>query len=205
MARKITKIVLHHSASPRDLPIGKSLVSFDRNHYNRIYKKHKQPLSWTERKYIAYHYVISWDWKVAKTRNLDKVWYHASDRKVNRESIWICLTGNFDKEKPSERQEASLKKLVSRLQSMTGGLTVHWHNEYARKTCPWRNMNFILAIFKTMWFYKDIYEEEFGDKEDKIFKDPEGAVERIVKSTHPYEEIIYLNAILAERLNANRD
>jgi len=204
MSRNIKKIVLHHSATPRDLSLAKSLTSFNNNHKKRLYEKHKQPLSWTERKYIAYHYVISWDGTTIKTRSLDKVWYHASDRKINRESIGICLTGNFDEENPTKQQVSSLKKLISKLRSMQGGLTVHWHNEYVPKTCPGRNMNFMLSIFKTMTFYKDIYQAEFGEKQDKVFKDPEGAVKRIIKSSDPYGEIVYLIAILAERLDADR-
>ena len=37
--RKIDKIVIHHSVTPRDLSLDKSISSFDRTHKARLHKE----------------------------------------------------------------------------------------------------------------------------------------------------------------------
>lgn len=133
--RKIEKIVIHHSVTPRTQDLGKSLSSFDRTHSERLHKE-VNSLGW----HIAYHYVI-WDTgEIVETRSHDEVGYHASNWTINNTSLWICLVGNFDEDKPSEKQLIALWKLIRELQDKYDGLTIHFHNEYSSKSCPWKNV-----------------------------------------------------------------
>jgi len=147
MTRKITKIIIHHSVTPRNLELEKSLKSFNNSHKIRLYKKHNQPLSWTKFPYIAYHFVISEDWEIKNTRLLKNIWYHASNLKINNESIGICLCWNFDKEKPSNEQYKVLNNLIRKLKTELWELEVEPHNKYASyKTCPGKNFDMSLAV-----------------------------------------------------------
>ena len=108
--RKITNIVIHHSVTPRDLQLEQQISSFDRTHKARLH-----PVANKYGLHIAYHYVISGDGNYKKTRGLDEIGYHAGNWAVNKKSIGICLCGNFDIEKPSEEQIATLNRILKEL------------------------------------------------------------------------------------------
>jgi len=91
---------------------------------------------------IAYHYYIHTDWSIYETRLHESEWRANSNRQVNREAINIVLHGNFDVEKPTKQQYLSLQKVIWELFMMYGRLSIHWHNEFSPKTCPWRNFDF---------------------------------------------------------------
>jgi len=132
--REINRIVVHHSATKQP-NIYKCVTSFNRSHKLRL---HPNP-NWYWY-HIAYHYLIGYDWKIIKTRPLKEVGYHASNLKVNKTSIWICLTWNFDKEIPTDAQYKALIELILELKTWFN-ITIHWHNEFSNKTCPWTNFN----------------------------------------------------------------
>lgn len=135
--RKITKICVHHSLTPRDLAIEKSLSSFNNSHRLRLTGMTHSGTNWP---HIAYHYIISGEGDVVETRLLEKIGWHASNWNVNRESIGICLTGNFDVEAPSKEQRAQLERLIRKLKKQFPAIeSVHGHREFARKTCPGAN------------------------------------------------------------------
>ena len=198
--RTIKKIVIHHSLTPRDLDINKSISSFNRSHKSRLHPRKNQ--LWY---HIAYHYIISWNGDVAPTRWLEEVWYHAWNLKINKESIWICLTGNFDVTKPSKAQLVSLWKLIKRLNKMFGSLTIHWHREFAPKTCPWNNFDLSVIDEYIMLFYEKLWKENFAQipEKDRAFKSPEQFIERIkdLSIDDKFSEMTYLLAIIAEKIN----
>ena len=199
MSRVIKKIVVHHSVTPRDLELEKSIKSFDNNHAERLHKT-KNRLGF----HIAYHYVIAWNGSYKKTRMWGEIWYHASNKKINNESIWICLTWNFDTEKPTKAQYASLNKIIDEIKVVYPDITIHWHNEYASKSCPWHNFDFTQLQNIIMLFYeklrKDNYEKT--DKEKRVFKEPKAFIDRIkdLSIDEKFSELTYLVAILAEKL-----
>ena len=139
--RKITKIVLHHSVSPRDAALEASLKSFNRTHHERLVKGAGMPLSKIGTiDSIAYHYVIAGNGDYAATRQLADIGYHASNWQVNKESIGICITGNFDEEYPTEEQYKTLFSLIGR--DRFKGCTIHTHHEFkASKSCPGKNVD----------------------------------------------------------------
>jgi N-acetyl-anhydromuramyl-L-alanine amidase AmpD len=138
--RHINEIVIHHSVTPRNLSLERSVVSFNATHKVRLYQKYQQPLGGTDTPYIAYHYVVSEDGRHQATRQLSTMGYHASNWKVNQQSIGICLTGNFDTEKPSEAQLATLAELIKGLKlEFPDIVKVSGHRHYASKSCPGKN------------------------------------------------------------------
>jgi len=140
--REITKIVIHHSLTPRDQDIETAMASFDRNHKVRLYEEYQQPISNSEYKYIAYHYCIGGDGTVRAGRSLDVPGYHASNYAVNLESIGICLLGNFDKERPTKEQIEALKNLVKDMKREFPAIDeVSGHRDYASKSCPGDNFD----------------------------------------------------------------
>jgi len=166
LMRKINKIVIHHSITPRDLDIKKSVNSFNNSHKARL---HPKP-NWYWY-HIAYHFVIWWDWTVVKTRPLKEIWYHASNYSVNKESIWICLTWNFDKEEPSEKQYLALKKIIVDLRNEFWKLAIHWHKDFANKSCPWILFDFILLnnLLSMSNKYLDQLQSKIKDWYEPIF------------------------------------
>jgi len=143
--RTINTVVIHHSVTSRDLPLQKSINSFSQNHKDRL----NQPISNETWLYVAYHYVIAWDGSRQKTRWLDEIWYHASDWDVNKESIWICFTWNFDEEHPSESQIKTWSRLLSEIFKKYPNVKVIWHRDvpWVTKTCPWKNF-YITSLYK---------------------------------------------------------
>lgn len=129
--RKIRKVVVHHSAVKQP-NINKLITSIERRHKNVL--EQKPDRNWS---YVAYHYIIGVNGEIKQTRDEASIGYHASNRRVNQESLWIMLSGNFDVGKPSERQLKSLYKLIRRLDRRYN-FTIHFHRDFVNKSCPWK-------------------------------------------------------------------
>lgn len=131
MPRLISEIVVHHSITPRDQTLAKSIASFDYNHSVRLHPE-KNKLGY----HVAYHYVIGGkgDWK--QTRAEDEIGFHASNLTVNKRSIGICLVGNFDVESPSPSQLWALRDIIKAIKGRHFIKEVSGHRKYAKKSCP---------------------------------------------------------------------
>lgn len=127
MARKITEIILHCSATKEGQNYKASDI--DRWHKNQGWKC------------IGYNYVIDLDGTVEKGRDIDDIPAHCTGH--NKNSIGICYIGGCDtnnkaKDTRTQQQKESMYKLVDQLMWKYGvTLTnVHCHNEFANKACP---------------------------------------------------------------------
>lgn len=192
MSRQIRKIVIHHSVSPRDQTLEKSIQSFDRNHAQRLHTT-KNSLGY----HIAYHWVVAWDWSYRQTRGDHEIGYHASNYDVNKDSIGICLTGNFDVEQPAKAQYESVKKIIKKYPDTT----VHGHNQFASKSCPGKNLDFNKLLDM---FYKELWEKHIEDKvkvEDRNFKYPEAFSKNTegLSIEDKMQELVYLMAFLFDK------
>ena len=125
--RPINKIIIHCSATPEGRDVKTKEI-----------KKWHLDSGWRD---IGYHYVIELDGKVVKGRPVELVGAHCVGQ--NKFSIGICYVGGMDKSmsKPkdtrTEEQKESIIKLIKKLRSSFGDLTVHGHNEYnPNKACP---------------------------------------------------------------------
>lgn len=82
---------------------------------------------------IGYHYVIEKDGTIVHGRPEHVEGAH--EPKVNKKSIGICLSGNFDATLPTIEQTASLKVLLKDINSRYTIREISPHRRYASKTC----------------------------------------------------------------------
>lgn len=124
--RKITKIIVHCSATPegRDCTV----ADIDRWHRQRGWKG------------IGYHYVIYRDGSVHTGRNETEIGAHCAGHNTN--SIGVCYIGGMTadnkraKDTRTPAQRKALRELVAKLQAKYPGATLHGHREFAAKACP---------------------------------------------------------------------
>ncbi|MFH1228752.1 MAG: peptidoglycan recognition family protein [Planctomycetota bacterium] len=136
-------IVIHHSATNKG-----SAKIFD--NYHRGEKGLVEGL--------AYHFVIgngtnSKDGQVETSIRWEKqiAGIHCWDGKMNHQSIGICLVGNFDDKKPTEKQISALLKLLAELCKKynipNSNIVVHRDVDKGETNCPGKN--FSLDTIKT--------------------------------------------------------
>lgn len=201
------KIVVHHSATQRDQDLMKSVSSFDKNHKERLGSP-KSKLGY----HVAYHFVIAGDWSHLQCRDIDEIARHASNMIVNNSSIWICFTGNFDTETPSEAQLRKFVKIRQYLEKELWSLPIHFHNEYAAKSCPGKNMTHEL-IQKALLFgsnehseFSTLYKAVF-EGENRTFMLPDQAIKQLEEvylqegGVWLIKELVYLIAILTTKID----
>lgn len=116
--KSTTRIIIHHSASA-DV----SAATIHRWHLDK---------GWSG---IGYHYVIRKNGSIERGRPEESRGAHATS--ANSDSIGICLTGNFNEEKPSQDQLNALlwliKDLRKRYKKM---LSVIGHKDVMATACP---------------------------------------------------------------------
>lgn len=104
--RTITGIVIHHSAS-RD---GVSARNIDEWHKSRSWKG------------IGYHYVVRHNGPIQEGRDININGAHTKGR--NKNTIGICVSGNFSENNPLDRkyrdQMIAVANLVNRLRDIYG-------------------------------------------------------------------------------------
>ena len=124
-SREIKRIIIHHSASPRDTTT-KDMI--DGWHRARGFKG------------IGYHYVIEKAGQVVRGRPLTASGAHCLADGANRDSIGICLVGNnlVKAHRWNQPQLDSLMKLLNDLTTQFGDLPVFGHREVegANTLCP---------------------------------------------------------------------
>jgi len=131
--RKINKVYTHHSGSPRDT-----------TSVGMIKKWHKEKGF----PHIGYHFILPNDGKIKNTLTINRSGYHAYDEKNNidgnKDSIGICLTGNFMIEFPSNAQIYSLisllKKLLTRFPHLDIDDDILGHSDFEPTKCPGKNL-----------------------------------------------------------------
>lgn len=136
--RKITKIIVHCSATPE----GKDVKT------ETIRDWHVSGNHWKD---IGYHYVIELDGSIHKGRDESAVGAHCSGQNAN--SIGVCYVGGVakdgktPKDTRTEAQKQSLIELLKRLKEKYPNATIHGHREFAAKACP---------SFDAKYEYKDL-------------------------------------------------
>ncbi|MDO9464386.1 MAG: N-acetylmuramoyl-L-alanine amidase [bacterium] len=130
-SRKWKYIIIHHSATD-----GGSSLSFDRYHLRR---------GWDS---IGYHFVINngsqgkddGQIEVSPRWLKQKNGAHCNAGNMNERSIGICLVGDFNKERVSEKQMASLAYLVNILRKYykipKNNIMGHGQVSGAKTECP---------------------------------------------------------------------
>ena len=131
MARIIKKIIIHHTASGRDIT---TLEMVDAWHKAR-WPQFKSSLGFC----VGYHWLIGANW-IRQTRSNDEEGAHTYG--FNADSIGICLTGNFETETPTQYQLDELRKLVLTLLGQYGlqEKDIYCHRDLTATLCPGRNL-----------------------------------------------------------------
>lgn len=124
-------IVIHHAGFPN--------VDKDSS-AEEIHKFHQETNGWAG---IGYHYVIRKDGRIEQGRRPNAVGAHAYHH--NKNSVGICVAGNFDIGKPTAAQFDSLKLLTAwlcqrhNLDPMRKGVIVG-HKDLNDTACPGKNL-----------------------------------------------------------------
>lgn len=122
------KIIVHHTGGTDKYPLA------DTSHHTAqiIENWHLSLPGWIG---IGYHYVIHKDGEVWKGR--PEHVHGAHSKADNKDSIGICLSGNFDATLPTLAQEKSLKELLNSLSEKysIGKDKIVPHRHSANKTC----------------------------------------------------------------------
>jgi N-acetyl-anhydromuramyl-L-alanine amidase AmpD len=112
------RIVIHHSASPTSTTI----EQVDQWHRNQGFAM------------VGYHYFIEQDGEVKKGRPDWAVGAHALS--ANKDSIGICLAGDFTDSLPTSEQIESIVSLIERLRKLYGEIPVVRHSDVDATACP---------------------------------------------------------------------
>ena len=115
-------LVFHHTASDN-----MSVQAFNESHKNK---------GWGG---IGYHYYIRKDGTIYKGRPEEAVGAHAIGK--NRDSIGICLEGNFENTKPTEKQINSLVKLSTDMIIKYNLDSTLGHKDVYNTLCPGKNFS----------------------------------------------------------------
>lgn len=120
---EIRLVVVHHSATPSGTP--RAFARF-----------HVETRGWPG---IGYHFVVGKKGELWRTNALTTVSYHA--RGHNRESVGVCLGGDFSEAPPSAIQLAALEGLLRWLVAKLPGRRIVFHRDIVpTTTCPGAQM-----------------------------------------------------------------
>jgi N-acetyl-anhydromuramyl-L-alanine amidase AmpD len=112
------RIIIHHTASTRDL----TLEEIRSMHMGR---------GWSD---VGYHYYIRKDGSTSQGRKENVQGAHASGN--NKDTIGICLSGDFTQEYPTTAQIRSCNALIWNLKLRYDIKDVVGHNEVGNTLCP---------------------------------------------------------------------
>ena len=155
--RKITRVIIHHTVTSRDATV----ADIDRMHKRRNwgsasvpYWASKSPLGY----YVQYHYLITSDGKVTQCQEEKTASWHAGN--ANFDSIGVCMTGNFQNEMPTKKQQDSLRELL-----LKKGLSIQLHRDVKATACPGKNItmewvnNLLSKMEKTYYIKSELRNE----------------------------------------------
>ena len=131
--RDVFKIIVHHTASPRDTTV------------SQIRDWHVNGNGWSD---IGYHYIILGDGTLERGRSINKTGAHCKGH--NKGSIGICVTGNTSQEPPTTAQVESLfgtlKMLLEDYNLQRSD--VYGHRDFGATECPGDWLYTLLQQFK---------------------------------------------------------
>lgn len=147
--RKIDHVVFHHGAGA-DYDMDQALKVYQDTHHKNLYKTYNQPrIPHSKYPDIAYHIIVAKDkWDIVRPFEIEA--YHASDRRINRRSLGICITGNYDNQTLSQEKYTMLCQAIAYIKHNYPAVTT-WscHRKYANKTCP--GINITDHLLKKAW------------------------------------------------------
>jgi hypothetical protein len=186
MMLPIKYIAIHHSATPQDWTMAKTIKAIDDSHKRKLHR-YKNSLGY----HIAYHYIIDKDGKEKQTRSENEIGYHCGNWYANQQSLAIMLIGNFDKEEPTQKQIETLANLVDRLKRKYAikPEDIQGHRKFRATACPGGNLTdkeiqaiaegeLLTSKFKPSDWAKEAWEEAVEDEFVKKESNPHGFLTR---------------------------
>lgn len=123
--REIKTIVIHHSGNTDTV--------------EKIRKLHVEINGWDD---IGYHFMITKNGKILRGRYLNIEGAHVFG--FNKDSIGVCLLGNFDREFINDKQKHSLTELLEKLTKKFNidKNDIKFHRDFPNvaKSCPGKNI-----------------------------------------------------------------
>ncbi len=99
----------------------------------------------------SYNWVITADGILHESRPQNLVGGHCRPDRMNYRSLGICLTGNFQKEHPTEKQMQTLRGIINQLKKIynipTENVLGHKEVKWAITACPGTHL---MAFIKTI-------------------------------------------------------
>lgn len=142
-------IVIHHTAVPQ-----KPQMTFAAKLRNlQAFSQREEALAdgrmkpaWAD---LPYHYYIDWSGAVAEGRDV-RFKGDTNTRYETAGHIQVVLEGNFDTERPTDAQIASLRELVARLQKewRLPSDAISAHRDHAQTNCPGKNL---AVLIPSLW------------------------------------------------------
>lgn len=93
---------------------------------------------------IGYHYVIDKLGNIFQTNYIDTISYNVGPQ--NPKVIGICVKGNYDKEKLTEKQKQALINLIGLLRVIVGYKPVKGHYEFKATDCPGQDIKDFIKL-----------------------------------------------------------
>ena len=126
---------------------------------------------------IGYQFVIRADGSIERGRAEDLIGAHAGAG-ANGDSIGVCLTGDFTKHPPTERQMLSLVELIKYLRGKYGNLSVIGHKDVMATACPghmfaWAELHKRLEGANVEEWKKDLMSDLMAARLVKDYHDPD--------------------------------
>ena len=106
---KITRITIHHAGMGVE---EESSIEAVKAELRTIQRSHKGFRHWAD---IGYHYIIDANGRVWEGRPIKYQGAHAGNSTVNKGNVGIVVMGNFNLQRPTTIQMASLRRLVGYL------------------------------------------------------------------------------------------
>jgi N-acetyl-anhydromuramyl-L-alanine amidase AmpD len=127
----INKILVHHTGGTDKDPLA------DTSHHTfAIVKSFHKSKGWDT---IGYHFFIEKTGDIWQGRPVQMHGAHCASQ--NKQSIGVCLAGNFDKTIPTDAQISSLRGLLQKLTQEYTIIEIVPHRKYDPKTCYGKNLS----------------------------------------------------------------
>lgn len=151
-------LIVHHTATSRDFTT-----------FNSVKNYHINTLKYDD---IFYHYFITGDGTKYDGRPINKTVPFSENTLIWPYSLHICLTGNFETEKPSEAQLTTLKSILLSLKNQykipLDKILGHKEASVTGTLCPGKNLMNWLDNFRKSNSNSTITLSEVADELDKI-------------------------------------
>jgi N-acetylmuramoyl-L-alanine amidase len=142
------QVVIHHSASDLNTTV---------EQINQWHKDRGFPES-SLGYYIGYHFIITADGKITRTRGDWEIGCHCVP---NENKVGVCLTGNFNNYSPTKEQLDSLGDLLGSLKLVfyIDDNSILPHKYFKATECPGKNLEDWLKLYKKVGFLTKAVEE----------------------------------------------